>query len=65
MSALNPVAWMVKAAGTSPALFHDMGQAIARALLVQGQVVPLFQGQPLTPLQLKDQAQDAPRKGTS
>ena len=61
----NPTGWVVEVPGMRPALFHDMGQAIGAALLVRGQVSPLFKGQPLSPQQLQDQAHDAPRKGTS
>jgi hypothetical protein len=56
-----PVAWILEVPGLTPALYHDMGQALANQLKVGGVVSPLYRGAPLPVPQ--DQAQDARRIG--
>ena len=38
-----PVAYMVRNAGTTPALFLDLGRALAYAAKYNGQLVPLHE----------------------
>lgn len=56
-----PVAWILEVPGLKPALFHDMGQALANQLKVGGVVSPLYRGAPLPVA--NDQAKDARRIG--